>query len=174
MADTQRHLFKSQLLALKELETESQMIHGDVKPDNTVISDDASALKLIDFDLSMSKPAEGTSLRIFHRTGTDRYQAPEIQLVPEHGYDPEKAQTYALGAFLFTLVFQKFPFGKVLENDHAFQFVRRQDSIGFFRYFNVDESFDYEAIKLIWRCIQLDPESRPTLDELMQDNYVTD
>lgn len=85
------------------------MAHGDLKPENLVLSDD-NRLVAIDFGHT-----EKVTARINHLVGTPGYQAQEM--LKGSSYDIERADIYALSVSLFIILFQDVPFGKVLFED---------------------------------------------------------
>ncbi len=85
-----------------------QVGHGDLKPENLVLSD-TNRLVLIDFGHT-----EKIDAQIAHSIGTDGYQAPEVLMGKP--YSIEQADIYALSVTLFIILFQDVPFGKVDQN----------------------------------------------------------
>lgn len=69
--------------------------HGDLKPDNIIVTEDGHA-RLIDFEFARElKPGE---IRRSRGEGTDGFQSPE--LIADGDYDPLKADVFAMGKTL--------------------------------------------------------------------------
>ncbi len=79
--------------ALRALHAQG-LVHGDVKPDNVVVSEDRASCKLIDLGLSASIVAAGMP------AGTPGFMAPELW----RGERGPAADLYALGATLYCLL----------------------------------------------------------------------
>lgn len=83
--------------------------------------------------------------------------APEVYKGWERGYNPEKAMVFSLGVILFILMFRKYPFAKSTEDDESYQYVIDDDFSSFFNKHGLSREHDYEAAKLVWRCISFYP-----------------
>ena len=113
----QKYLCRQLVEALIYLHQVDKMAHGDVKPDNTMITHDYR-LVLIDFGHS-----EKVKKLIKHRIGTPAYRGPEVPDATcdeSEYYAVERAELYALGCTLFTIMFQNIPFKNVGEEDKRF------------------------------------------------------
>ena len=80
------------------------MAHGDVKPDNSMITDDFRVV-LIDFGHSRK-----VNELIKHEVGTDVYRGPEVS--DKDLYSIARADYFALGCTFFTIMFQDIPFNE--------------------------------------------------------------
>jgi serine/threonine protein kinase len=77
--------------------------HGDIKSDNFVFRDDFT-LALI--DLAASKQIiEWTQ----DPTGTEGYSSPDVMKRATRPYSVERADMYALGVTLYTIIFLEMP-----------------------------------------------------------------
>ena len=98
----------------------------DIKMDNVVLNERFQS-KLIDFG-----HASPMGVPLIKITGTPQYMAPEIR----NGcasYNPEQAEVFTVGVYLFIAMFQRTPFsnGATLD-DPQFGFVLDNDFSGFF------------------------------------------
>ncbi|HOP33065.1 MAG TPA: 3'-5' exonuclease [Candidatus Hydrothermia bacterium] len=79
------------------------LIHGDIKPENVLISEDTGKIKLADFGLARIFKQGQTLGNI---GGTPFYMAPEVW----KGESYVQSDIYSVGALLFELLTKKFPF----------------------------------------------------------------
>lgn len=80
-----------------ELRQLSGLCHMDFKPENVVI-DENYIPKLISFEHSTP-----VGIILSKKTGTPNYWPPEIAFGQD--YDPERAEIFYLGVYLFMLIF---------------------------------------------------------------------
>jgi len=91
--------------ALAHLHHEQGIIHRDVKPENILVSDDGSTVRLSDFSLAIEKRRDFlTSRRI---SGSPSYLAPERLLLQR--YD-ERVDIYSLGIMAYELLTLRLPY----------------------------------------------------------------
>ena len=114
------------VIALRYAHLKAKLAHGDVKPENVLVSRETGAVALCDFDLARALPDEDDALEAFgvekkkeerRRSGSDavgvlgtpEYVAPELL---RGAVDGATSQTdwYQLGVLAFDLVFGKTPF----------------------------------------------------------------
>jgi serine/threonine protein kinase len=102
----QKYLRRQLVEALIYLHQVDKIAHGNIKPDNTMITHDYR-LVLIDF----GHPEKVNQL-IKHRIGTPAYRGPEVPGATcdeSDYYAVERAKLYALGCTLFPIMFQNTP-----------------------------------------------------------------
>lgn len=99
-----QHFFKQISSAIEYLHTRG-VVHGDIKPENMLLSGDGS-LKISDFGQSQIL-SDGES-KLTKTLGTPAFLAPEICAGEE--YDGFAADIWALGVTLYFFIFGKLPF----------------------------------------------------------------
>ena len=94
------------LLKMSQFLTKLDLVHGDVKPENIIVSKrkDKFVFKMVDFG-SITE-----SYSLVSRAGTPSYLAPE-----RFNQSPitEQTEIYAIGVTLYESLTQKFPFGEI-------------------------------------------------------------
>ncbi|HEX3019555.1 MAG TPA: protein kinase [Chitinispirillaceae bacterium] len=84
----------------------ANVIHGDVKPDNVIITPERGAV-LVDFGFSFTAPSNGSRSKNALQ-GTPRYMAPELW-AENRNADHKKTDLYALGILLRELLNTELP-----------------------------------------------------------------
>ena len=139
------------------------IIYRDLKPENLVImnmEDEVPVLKLIDFGFASFLDESGISNDV---KGTLEYEAPEVINRMPYTYS---ADVWTFGATLFVILLQSFPFGNHKDAD----FMRRVTTADFCDQRNPNDPFfelSEEAQELIMACLQVDPENRPTFEQIL-------
>jgi len=133
------------------------IIHRDIKPENLLLDNDGH-LKLTDF--GGSNYLEG-SLR-YTTCGTEIYYSPEM--ISDQGYDTH-VDIWAIGILIFELMVGREPFMK--DREHSMK-----ENILLLR-INWPKSMNSLARNLITRILKLNPLERPTLEEILQHQFIT-
>ena len=179
----QKYLCRQLVEALIYLHQVDKMAHGDVKPDNTMITHDYR-LVLIDFGHS-----EKVKKLIKHRIGTPAYRGPEVpdETCDENEYYAvERAELYALGCTLFTIMFQNIPFKNEGEKDKRFTAQAFQDTFKMdladtyqkfyqehYAYFNQTEQVhSHDELGLVFSLLNPNPILRPRLTEVYDHPWI--
>ncbi|SGY83637.1 Protein kinase [Moritella viscosa] len=154
----------------------ADVIHRDLKPTNIMIVGDfqLSGVKITDFGIAkmateeLVEAAEGGEDSLSASAtavGALPYMAPEaIESPREVGL---KADIWSLGAMIYELLTGLKPFGAGLKAVKRIVFADYEE---FPAFVTSNPQFSYlsdKLIELIKRCLTLDPESRPTADELV-------
>eukprot|EP00440_Ansanella_granifera_P006694 gb/GFBE01007256.1/.p1 GENE.gb/GFBE01007256.1/~~gb/GFBE01007256.1/.p1 ORF type:complete len:961 (+),score=159.43 gb/GFBE01007256.1/:1-2883(+) len=135
------------------------IVHRDVKLENLLL-DDQGTVKIIDFGFSTIVPP-GKKLKIF--CGTPSYMAPEI--VARKEYAGFCADIWAMGVLLYALLCGSFPFRGQNDRDLYRKIVRGV--------FNVPEFVGEGARAVLHRALTTDMSRRPTVDDLLQDPWLS-
>ena len=88
----------------------SEHAHLDIKIDNIFLDDDLQ-IKIADFGYALR---DHRYINVYK--GSSFYRAPEI-VAKVPSYDGEKADVFALGCTLYTLIFRAYPFGNAKNID---------------------------------------------------------
>ena len=146
---------------------DANIAHRDIKPDNIMILYDSSS-RLIDMETSclLNELRKGY-------VGTDEYAAPEVyacKMNKERSYLPGPVDIYNLGTYLFAMYFKKLPFTSKEARQAAyegkwseFEHIHRISFAG----------LDPSLVELILMCMNPNPLHRPTIDDVIQSDWVT-
>ena len=133
------------------------IIHRDIKPENLLLGNNGQ-LKLTDF--GGSNYLEG-NVR-FTTCGTQLYHSPEMLL--KKGYDT-RVDIWAIGILIFELMVGRPPFRS--DPQHSME-----DNIIHLR-INWPKSMNLNARNLITKILKVDPQQRPTLEEILNHQFIT-
>jgi len=138
--------------------------HRDIKLDNILLTKDGK-IKLIDFGLCTPKMNKTDCSNDY--VGSPEYVAPEI--LRRKPYNPFIADIFSLGVVLYSLLVAEFPFttkerwDKVAIGGHpAIRWGDKGD---------LKESLSKEAIDLIEKLLEVDPEKRITLEDVLNHKW---
>ncbi|GJY22889.1 CBL-interacting serine/threonine-protein kinase 12-like protein [Tanacetum coccineum] len=136
------------------------VFHRDLKPENILLDDDGD-LKVSDFGLSaISEQIRGDGL--FHTfCGTPAYVAPEV--LGRKGYEAAKVDIWSCGVILFVLMAGYLPF-----HDQNIMVLYKKIYRGEFR---CPRWFSPELSRLLKRLLDINPESRITIPEIMENKW---
>ncbi|XP_065877976.1 CBL-interacting serine/threonine-protein kinase 12-like [Euphorbia lathyris] len=136
------------------------VFHRDLKPENLLL-DENGDLKVSDFGLS----AVSDQIRqdgLFHTfCGTPAYVAPEV--LARKGYDAAKVDIWSCGVILFVLMAGYLPF-----HDQNVMLMYKKIYRGEFR---CPRWFSPELIKLLSKLLDINPETRITFSEIMENRW---
>jgi len=149
-----KKVFREVCQAIRYLH-ESKIVHGDIKPENVVMTKRGEA-KLCDFG-SASRFGQQRS-----NSGTLEYLAPESVLSYPQNH---KVDVWALGILLFEMITGAAPFkGKTKD-----EIIKDMKRTLFF-----SDVFDETEIELVKRILRVNPENRPEVSEILNHRYFKD
>lgn len=152
--------------ALKYLHSKN-MVHGDMKAGNILVSQDGVA-KLTDFDHSIMSDC---SLRFSETTriggGTLRWMAPELVILEPSHQRNKRTDIYALGMTLLEIITGSVPYGSQCRKDFQVYNKLKEKVLP-----ERAEQFDQDergvgVWALLVRCWDHDPDVRPSADEVL-------
>lgn len=128
-------------------------IHRDVCPRNFIVENDANALKLIDFGLTL--PATPEFMQPGNRTGTPQYMAPEIarRRATDHRVD-----IFSLGVSFYQLIAFELPWPS---SDMTGKVAMLHDTKEPIDLISVKPDVHPALAKTIHQCMAARPEQRP-------------
>jgi len=164
------------------------LCHRDLKPDNIVLSGEEYTLKLLDFGFSSKiiRTKDGKAEHQTGKVGTKGYAAPEVlKGIP---YDGERADTFCLGVILFNLRtgFRGFKEAKcynpyLVENPQKllYNYIRDKKPEIYWKILGKSLDFNINSLseqfkKLYLKMVAYNPDERPTLGEIFNDDYFDD
>jgi serine/threonine protein kinase len=155
---TQKRLFRQIALGVQYLHHQG-IAHNDLKPENVILDGDGNA-KLIDFGFAKTDRIAGDD----DKSGTLVYAAPE--LLSPGSYHTQKADIWSLAILLYTLVTGAMPYPA-----ESHLRIRRRIRAGQLIY---DKTMDADATRLIRHMARVNPNERPTIDEILEDHFFDD
>lgn len=158
-------LFRGLAHSLRMLHEIAQVIHGDLKPANLVLTTRPSSLRLIDFGSSW--PLQRTSVRLRGDGADPVFQAPEFFL--EGVLADPRSDQFSLGVNLYLMLTMTVPFGglggKIGHEDFRDSFQKNSESlvppselVSFKE--NIPTAILKELDRVVLRLLQIDPQDR--------------
>lgn len=136
-----------------------EISHGDIKAENILLNSKIS-VKLCDFGFCRTRLIAGNE----SKKGTLIYAPPEM--FQEGKFNTLKADIYSIGLTLYSMSEMQLPFTS--ENQDL---IVQQILNGFLSF---PIGFDKKLEKLIKRCTSLNPLHRPSIEEILKDDYFLD
>jgi len=153
-----RYFMKQILLGCLYLH-ENNIIHRDLKLGNIFLNDDLE-IKLGDFGLATIIDYNGEKKKTL--CGTPNYIAPEVLGKKGHSFEVD---VWSLGCILYTLLVGKPPFETQSLKD-TYSRIKRNE-------YHIPSKIGPLARNLITRLLQHDPTKRPTVAQILQDDFMT-
>jgi polo-like kinase 1 len=152
-----RYFMRQIVLACHYLH-ENKIIHRDLKLGNLFLNDDME-LKIGDFGLATRVDFEGERKKTL--CGTPNYIAPEVLNKKGHSYEVD---VWSLGCILYTLLIGKPPFETSCLKDTYAKIKKNEYTIP-------PNKITVQAKNLINHLLQADPSQRPTMSQILQDEF---
>jgi len=153
-----RYFMRQMLLGCQYLH-ENKIIHRDLKLGNVFLNDDLE-IKIGDFGLATQVDFDGEKKRTL--CGTPNYIAPEVLGKKGHSYEVD---VWSLGCILYTLLVGKPPFETQTLKD-TYSRIKRNE-------YHIPSKIGPLARNLISRLLQADPSKRPSVSEILKDDFMT-
>jgi serine/threonine protein kinase len=154
--DAVRKMAQSMFRSIRHIHGK-RIIHGDVKLENFVISDDGR-VRLIDFGLSEQLPEGHMSTNV--QCGSTFYRSPELIASAAHDM---KTDVWSLGISLFALAARAFPFTTQDEFLNVCEVLMEAPAMELLENLHCSK----ELIDLIRSMLEKDPKRRPTIAECL-------
>ncbi|XP_049279547.1 ovarian-specific serine/threonine-protein kinase Lok isoform X1 [Anopheles funestus] len=148
---------------------EQGITHRDLKPDNILLEDENeyTLLKVSDFGLSKFVRKNSVMRTI---CGTPLYVAPEVLQTGGRGSYTRKVDIWSLGVVLFTMLSGTLPFS----DDYGSPAVEQIKRANFQMRHTVWKKVSPLAKKLIYEILSVNPNSRPTIEQLLRSTWLRD
>jgi len=134
-----------------------RVIHRDIKVGNFFLNADME-LRLGDFGLAVRLKEGETKIKTM--CGTPNYIAPEVLSKEGHSY---KVDTWALGCVMYTLLIGHPPF-ETKSLRETYNRIRNNE-------YTIPSRISDDAARLIKKMLQPNPEERPSLNEILEDDF---
>lgn len=152
-----RYFMRQIVLACQYLH-DNKIIHRDLKLGNLFLNDDME-LKIGDFGLATKVDFEGERKKTL--CGTPNYIAPEVLNKKGHSYEVD---VWSLGCILYTLLIGKPPFETSCLKDTYAKIKKNEYTIP-------NNKISPQAKNLINHLLQADPALRPTMAQILNDDF---
>ncbi|XP_030339137.1 serine/threonine-protein kinase PLK1 [Strigops habroptila] len=136
-----------------------RIIHRDLKLANLFLSDDME-VKIGDFGLATKVEYDGE--RKMTLCGTPNYIAPEVLGQKGHSFEVD---IWSIGCITYTLLVGKPPFETPSLKETYIRIKKNQ--------YTIPKHINPVAANLIQKMLRSDPATRPTIDELLNDEFFT-
>lgn len=150
-----KKIFLGFLSAIKYLHNKG-ISHGDIKAENILLGKNYCA-KLCDFGYSRTSLIASDE----SKNGTLYYAAPELFF--KGNFDTLKSDIWSIGITLYSISELQFPFKDGNQDFIVQQIIKGKLSIR--------PGIEKKLKAIVERCTQMKPENRPTIDDLIKDDY---
>ncbi|PIN04472.1 MEKK [Handroanthus impetiginosus] len=157
-------MYTRQLLLGLEYLHENKIMHRDIKGANILV-DNKACIKLADFGASKKVEALATVTGAKSMKGTPYWMAPEVIVQSGHSYS---ADIWSVGCTIIEMATGKAPWSQQYEEFAALFYVGTTKS-----HPPIPEHLSAEAKDFLLKCLQKEPDLRPTASELLKHSFVT-
>lgn len=144
------------------------ILHRDLKPGNIFVTSDNVCI-LGDFGLS--KIVENVEDLQKSIKGTYIYMSPEI--FNRRGYN-SKADIWSLGCILYELCTLQYPFECSSNRNNKDEFIQLINIPFGALNKSIPSFYPIELYYIILKCLQINPEDRPSIDSVLNENIIQD
>ncbi|XP_040295901.1 serine/threonine-protein kinase PLK1 [Bufo bufo] len=137
----------------------NKVIHRDLKLGNLFLNDEME-VKIGDFGLATKVEFDGERKKTL--CGTPNYIAPEVLGKKGHSFEVD---IWSLGCIMYTLLVGKPPFETSCLKETYLRIKKNE--------YSIPKHINPVAAALIQRMLRSDPTTRPTIDELLTDEFFT-
>lgn len=159
VTEPEARYYMSHLLKGVQYLHNNRVIHRDLKLGNIFLNDDME-IKIGDFGLATKIEFDGERKKTL--CGTPNYIAPEVLCKKGHSYEVD---VWSLGCILYTLLVGKPPFETSCLKE-TYNRIKKNS-------YTIPWHVRPEASSLIKRMLHADPTQRPTIAELIEDEFFT-
>lgn len=159
LTEAEARYFLHQILLGCRYLVQQRVIHRDLKLGNLLLNEKME-LKIGDFGLATRIGFEGERKKTL--CGTPNYIAPEILSKKGHSFEVD---VWSIGCILFTLLVGHPPFETPTLKETYVRIKRNE--------YHVPSGVSAAARNLIRRMLQPEPQQRPNIDAILQDEFLT-
>ncbi|XP_054017312.1 serine/threonine-protein kinase PLK1 [Dryobates pubescens] len=153
-----RYYLRQTILGCQYLHS-NRVIHRDLKLGNLFLSDDME-VKIGDFGLATKVEYDGERKKTL--CGTPNYIAPEVLGKKGHSFEVD---IWSIGCIMYTLLVGKPPFETSCLKETYIRIKKNE--------YTIPQHINPVAANLIQKMLRSDPATRPTIDELLSDEFFT-
>uniref|UniRef100_A0A8C8E585 Serine/threonine-protein kinase PLK n=1 Tax=Otus sunia TaxID=257818 RepID=A0A8C8E585_9STRI len=153
-----RYYLRQTILGCQYLHSH-RVIHRDLKLGNLFLSDDME-VKIGDFGLATKVEYDGERKKTL--CGTPNYIAPEVLGKKGHSFEVD---IWSIGCIMYTLLVGKPPFETSCLKETYIRIKKNE--------YTIPKHINPVAANLIQKMLRSDPATRPTIDELLNDEFFT-
>ncbi|NWT12350.1 PLK1 kinase, partial [Vireo altiloquus] len=153
-----RYYLRQTILGCQYLHSH-RVIHRDLKLGNLFLNDDME-VKIGDFGLATKVEYDGERKKTL--CGTPNYIAPEVLGKKGHSFEVD---IWSIGCIMYTLLVGKPPFETSCLKDTYIRIKKNE--------YTIPKHINPVAANLIQKMLRSDPATRPTIDELLNDEFFT-
>ncbi|KAK8681062.1 hypothetical protein V6N13_053469 [Hibiscus sabdariffa] len=157
-------MYTKQLLLGLEYLHKNRIVHRDIKGANILV-DNKGCIKLADFGASKKVVELATINGAKSMKGTPYWMAPEVILQTGHSFS---ADIWSVGCTIIEMATGKPPWSQQYQEVAALFHIGTTKS-----HPPIPEHLSVEAKDFLSKCLQKEPELRPTASELLQHTFVT-